>query len=84
MADTTNTITFEIVDELGVLSTYESGWKKELNLVSWNGAKAKYDIRDWDPAHQRMSRGITFTEKEMTAIVDFFSGHQFAKDLEEK
>ena len=32
---------FEIVKELGVLSESKSGWKRELNLVSWNGGKAK-------------------------------------------
>lgn len=31
-------ITFKIVEEIGVLSRKPSGWQKELNLVSWNGA----------------------------------------------
>ena len=51
-------VTFEIVEEIGVIATHSTGWKKELNLVSWNGGQAKYDIRDWDPDHERMSRGI--------------------------
>ncbi|MEI3503270.1 MAG: PC4/YdbC family ssDNA-binding protein [Anaerovoracaceae bacterium] len=46
-------------------ATYPTGWRKELNLVSWNGGAPKYDIRDWDPDHERMSRGITLHEKEM-------------------
>ena len=52
-------VTFEIVEEIGVIATHSTGWKKELNLVSWNGGQAKYDIRDWDPGHSRMSRGVT-------------------------
>ena len=30
-------VTFEIVEEIGVIATHSTGWKKELNLVSWNG-----------------------------------------------
>lgn len=28
---------YEIVEEIGVLSQNSRGWQKELNLVSWNG-----------------------------------------------
>ena len=42
-------IKFEITDHLATLSTSPKGWTKELNLVSWNGVAAKYDIRDWSP-----------------------------------
>ena len=41
---------FEIKEHLGILGTYSTGWKKELNLIEWNGSNAKLDIRDWDPA----------------------------------
>lgn len=61
-------ITFEITEHIGVLCVYHTGWKKELNLVSWNGNAPKYDIRDWDPDHERMSRGITLSEKEMGRV----------------
>lgn len=63
-------ISFEIVEELGVLAAYQTGWRKEVNLVSWNGGVPKYDIRDWAPDHDRMSRGITLHEKEMRLLVD--------------
>ena len=36
---------YEIIEEIAVLSESPKGWRKELNLVSYNGAKAKYDIR---------------------------------------
>ena len=40
---------YEIKKEIGQLSSSKSGWSRELNLVSWNDAKAKLDIRDWSP-----------------------------------
>ena len=57
-------IKFEIVEEIGVLSERSKGWRQELNLVSWNGAAAKYDIRDWAPEHEKMGKGITLTKEE--------------------
>lgn len=61
---------YEIVEEIGVLSENEKGWRKELNLVSWNERDAKYDIRDWNPIHERMSKGVTFTVDEMKALFE--------------
>ena len=40
---------YEIVEHIGVLSENARGWRKELNLVSWNDREPKYDIRDWAP-----------------------------------
>ena len=57
-------IKYEIIKELGVLSEGSRGWRKELNLISWNGGAPKYDIRDWSPAHEKMGKGITLTEEE--------------------
>ena len=34
-------INYEIVEELGVLSTASSGWRKELNYISWNEGESK-------------------------------------------
>ena len=59
---------FEIVKELGVLSESKSGWKRELNLVSWNGGKAKYDIRDWSPGHEKMGKGVSLSAEELTEL----------------
>ena len=63
-------VTFEIIEEIGIISTLDTGWTKEINLVRWNGGAAKYDIRDWDPHHTRMSKGITLKEDEMRRILD--------------
>ena len=57
-------ITFEIKEHIALLNTSETGWTREVNLVSWNGTNPKVDVREWDPDHKRMSRGITLTETE--------------------
>ena len=42
-------IQYEIVKEIAVLSTSDSGYTKEINLISWNGKEPKYDIRSFSP-----------------------------------
>lgn len=64
-----NEIVFDIKERIGVIKPYPTGWNKELNLVSWNGSSAKYDIRDWDPGHEHMSRGITLHPEEMRKVL---------------
>lgn len=59
---------FEIIQNIAVLSTEKSGWTKEINLVSYNGAPPKYDIRTWDPNHEKMGKGITLTKEELTQL----------------
>lgn len=59
-----NEITFEVMEHYGVISTTDTSWSKEVNLVAWNGGAPKIDIRDWDESHERMSRGITLTEEQ--------------------
>lgn len=63
-------IKFEIKETIGVLSTSAKGWQKELNLISWNGAAPKYDIREWAPEHEKMGKGVTLSEDEMKKLID--------------
>ena len=63
-------IKYVIVESLGVLSENAKGWRKELNLVSWNERPAKYDIRDWNPEHTRMTKGITLSEEEAKVLLE--------------
>nr|WP_225897418.1 PC4/YdbC family ssDNA-binding protein [Clostridium botulinum] len=58
-------IKFEIKETSGVISESTKGWKKELNLISWNDKEAKYDIRDWSPEHGKMGKGVTLTVDEL-------------------
>lgn len=57
-------IQYEIEKILGTISEGKNGWKKELNMVSWNGREAKFDLRDWSEDHQKMGKGITLTREE--------------------
>ena len=59
---------FEITKEIGVLSESAKGWRKELNLISWNDATHKYDLRDWAPNHEKMGKGITISEEEIQKL----------------
>ncbi len=59
---------YEITEELGVLSESRSGWKREVNLVSWNGATPKLDIRDWAPGHEKMGKGISLSSDEIKSL----------------
>ena len=61
---------FEVVQSIATLSVERGGWTKELNLVSFNGAPPKYDIRSWDPEHQKMGKGVTLSKEEMAALRD--------------
>lgn len=63
-------VTFEIKEFIGALdSPNDNGWRREVNLVSWNGGAAKLDIREWSPDHTKMSRGITLTEEQGEKLV---------------
>ena len=61
-------IKYDIVEEIGVLSENAKGWRKEINLISWNGAAPKYDIRDWSPEHEKMGKGTTLSKEEVTKL----------------
>ena len=61
-------IKYDIVKEFGVLAENAKGWRKEVNLISWNGGAPKYDIRDWAPDHEKMGKGTTLSEEEMKIL----------------
>lgn len=62
-------IKFEIVEHIEVLSENDKGWSKELNLVSWNDREPKFDIREWSPEHDKMSKGITLDYEEFLELM---------------
>ncbi len=61
-------IKFEIKEHMGILSESNKGWTKELNLISWNDREPKFDIREWDPDHQKMGKGITLSREEIITL----------------
>ena len=62
-------IQYEIVKEIAVLSTGESGYTKEINLISWNGKEPKYDIRSFSPNREKCGTGVTLTETEVGKLL---------------
>ncbi|MGN0241626.1 MAG: YdbC family protein [Candidatus Weimeria sp.] len=67
MADK-DSFTFDIKASVGTISQSSRGWTKELNLVSWNGREAKYDIREWSPDHEKLGKGVTLSEEELRTL----------------
>ena len=67
-------IKYEIKENIGVLSESAKGWAKELNLVSWNDKEPKYDLREWDPTHEKMGKGITLTIDELKKLKELLAG----------
>ena len=63
-------IKFEIKENIGTLSESSKGWSKELNLVSWNDKEPKFDLREWDPSHQKMGKGVTLSKEELVKLRD--------------
>ncbi|MGV8145734.1 MAG: YdbC family protein [Alkaliphilus sp.] len=64
---------FEITSNLGVLSESTKGWTKEFNMVSWNERAPKYDLREWDPDHEKMAKGVTLTKEEVIKLKEILN-----------
>jgi hypothetical protein len=65
---------FEITQKLGTIAEGKGGWNLELNMVSWGGRPAKYDIRSWSPDHQKMGKGLTLTKEELASLKKTLDG----------
>ncbi len=74
---------FEITERIGVLSENAKGWTKELNKVSWNEREPKYDLREWNPDHSRMGKGITLTDEEVETLKAILNGEGIEDDINE-
>ena len=74
---------FEITERIGVLSENATGWTKELNKVSWNEREPKYDLREWNPDHSRMGKGITLTDEEVETLKAILNGEEIEDDINE-
>ncbi len=60
---------YEIRERIAVLS--QSGdTSKELNLISYNGSPAKYDLRTWRRAdgEEKLLKGLTLTAEEAQTL----------------
>lgn len=52
---------------------YVKWLEKELNKVAWNDGEAKFEIRSWSKDHQRMGKGISFTEEELVTLANILA-----------
>ena len=60
---------FKIQKEIGIVSEKPSGWTLELNLVSFNGKGAMYDLREWNDDHTALRRGIRLSESDLRSLM---------------
>jgi len=67
-------IKLQIIKHIGVLSQSSKGWTKEFNLISWNDKEPKYDLREWDPAHEKMGKGVTLSTDELKKLREMLGG----------
>jgi len=70
--------TYNVEKHIATLGKSESGnITTELNLISYNGATAKIDIRKWDRTKDKMLKGVTLTNGEAyklkKALEDLFA-----------
>ena len=74
---------YEIKETIGVLSENAKGWTKELNLISWNDREPKYDIREWNPDHTRMGKGVTLSTEEFENLKKLINSEEIEDDIDE-
>ncbi len=51
------------------MSASDSGYTKEINLISWNGREPKYDIRSFSRT-VKCGKGITLNADEAAALLE--------------
>lgn len=70
------TFTYTIEKQFGTVSNAGS-LPVELNMVSFNGASAKYDLRKWrikEDGERTMQKGICLSAQELRDLRDFLNG----------
>lgn len=71
--ETRKAIQCTLKHHLGTLRENEKGWSREVNVVSWEGAASRLDIRDWSKNKDRSSKGVTFTRAEVERLRDMLA-----------
>lgn len=67
--------TYEVKEHIGMISDTGT-MTMELNMVSYNGAAPKYDLRKWriKDGEKTMQKGATMTREELLALRDLLNG----------
>lgn len=61
---------YKIIRNITTISQ-RGNWALELNLISWDGRPATFDLRKWNEDHTKMSKGISLTRDEVKALGKF-------------
>jgi len=72
-------ITHEIKKHFGVLSENPRGWRKEVNLVSWNDRDPKIEIREWSEDYSKLGKGTTFLVEEVEKLKEILNSIDLKK-----
>ena len=67
----TSEITMEVTKKIGAVGT-----KYQLNMVSWNGAEPKIDLRNWYKTRdgvEKCSKGLTLSNEEAKDLRDLLN-----------
>ena len=65
------TVPYIMVEHLATVTEYAGGdYALELNLISFDGAPAKFDLRKWDKRANRMLKGVTLSNEEAKIVVN--------------
>lgn len=66
---------YEIKQHFGVVAEEKSYRTLELNLVSFNDAEPKYDLRRWvnKDGEKTMGKGVTMTGEQIRALRDLLN-----------
>ena len=66
---------FKIHEKIGIVSERPNGWALELNVVSFNGRDARYDLREWRNDHTELRNGARFSESDLKPLMELIGKH---------
>lgn len=70
---------FVIKEHISDLSSRKGGYRKELNIVSWNEGRPEFDLRAWKSDYKAPGKGVRLTEDEMKALVSLLIWYRDAE-----
>jgi len=64
---------YEVIAKLDVIGESDSGWTKELRVISWKGRKGQFDLRNWSTDGNTMSKGISLQKDDLKKLRDLLN-----------
>ena len=89
MAKVSKEIKYDIKKHVAAIGERtDAGWQLELNVISWNGKAAKYDLRNWKYDENgeitTMSKGITMTYDQYQMLKEQLASDELDDDYDEE